>query len=76
MKLKKKTKIALIISVILIVLITIGIILITNKQKTKEEVETVKVINKVDKYGYQLKETKSKRYNWYKNSINLIFFKR
>ena len=62
MKLKKKTKIALIISVILIVLITIGIILITNKQKTKEEVETVKVINKVDKYGYQLKETKSKRY--------------
>ena len=62
MKLKKKSKIALIISVILIVLITIGIILITNKQKTKEEVETVKVINKVDKYGYQLKETKSKRY--------------
>ena len=61
MKLKKKTKIALIISIILIVLITIGIILITNKPKTKEE-ETVKVINKVDKYGYQLKETKSKRY--------------
>ena len=61
MKLKKKTKIALIISIILIVLITIGIILITNKPKTKEE-ETIKVINKVDKYGYQLKETKSKRY--------------
>ena len=61
MKLKKKTKIALIISIILIVLITIGIILITNKPKTKEE-ETVKVINKVDKYDYQLKETKSKRY--------------
>ena len=61
MKLRKKTKIALIISIILIVLITIGILLITNKQKTKEE-ETVKVINKVDKYGYQLKETKSKRY--------------
>ena len=61
MKLKKKTKIALIISIILIVLITIGIILITNKPKKKEE-EKVKVINKVDKNVYQLKETKSKRY--------------
>ncbi len=63
MKLKKSVKRKLIIGIVLVLLVAIGTFIIFNLPKDKEDkVEEVKVVNKVDKYGYELKETKSKRY--------------
>lgn len=60
MKLKKKVK------RLLILLIIVGLVLggyyIYSKINKKEEVKEIKVINKIDKYGYQLKENKPSKY--------------
>ena len=60
MKLKKKVK------RLLILLIIVGLVLggyyIYSKINKKEEVKEIKVINKIDKYGYELKENKPSKY--------------
>ena len=62
MKLKKKVKVILIVLTIIIILGVVGVIAIPMLSKNPKKEETVKVINEVEKYGYQLKETKTKRY--------------
>ena len=60
MKLKKKVKNTIVIVLVIIVAILIGLVVLnhTKKSKTKE----VKVVDKIDKYGYKLKETKTDTY--------------
>lgn len=60
MKLKKKPKI-IIISVLLLTAIGLGA-LIAAKTFEKPEIKEVKVLNKIDKYNYSLKDNKTKRY--------------
>ena len=63
MKLKKGVKKKLILAIILIAIIAVVAVVIMNLPKQdKEKVTEVKVVNEVEKYGYQLKETKSKKY--------------
>lgn len=63
MKLKKSVKRNIIIALILIVVLVVSVIVILNLPKKNQDTETpVKVVNEVEKYGYQLKETKSKKY--------------
>lgn len=63
MKLKKSVKRKLIIALILIIIVVIGALIVINlPKKENKPVEEVKVVNEVEKYGYQLKETKSKKY--------------
>ena len=62
MKLKKKVKILLISIVVIILLAILGVVVVKSTPQKKENDEPVKVINEVEKFGYQLKETKSKRY--------------
>lgn len=63
MKLKKSIKRKLLIVVILIIILVVGAVVVINLPKNeKKEVTEVKVVNEVEKYGYQLKETKSKKY--------------
>ena len=57
MKLKKSVKRKLIIALILIVIVVVGVVVVINlPKKAKEEKTEVKVVNEVEKYGYQLKE--------------------
>ena len=60
MKLKKKVKRLLLL--IIIVGLGLGGYYIYSKINKKEEVKEIKVINKIDKYGYQLKENKPSKY--------------
>ncbi len=60
MKLKKKAKRALLL-IVLIIAIIAGFF-IYNKVAKKETVKEVKVVNEIKKYGYQLKDNKSKKY--------------
>lgn len=60
MKLKKKVK-RLLILLIIVGLVLGGYYIYKNFGK-KEEVKEIKVINKIDKYGYQLKENKPSKY--------------
>lgn len=62
MKLKKGVKKKIIIAVVILLVVVLGIVLLNLPKKTKEKEEVVKVVNEVEKYGYELKETKSKRY--------------
>ena len=62
MKLKKGVKKKIIIAVVILLVVILGIVLLNLPKKTKEKEEVVKVVNEVEKYGYELKETKSKRY--------------
>lgn len=63
MKLKKSVKRKLIIALIFIIIVVIGALIVINlPKKEKKPAEEVKVVNEVEKYGYQLKETKSKKY--------------
>ena len=63
MKLKKGVKKKLILAIILIAIVAVVAVVIMNlPKKDKEKVTEVKVVNEVEKYGYQLKETKSKKY--------------
>ena len=60
MKLKKKVK-RFIVLILIIALGFVGYYIYKNIGK-KEEVKEIKVINKIDKYGYQLKENKPSKY--------------
>ena len=63
MKLKKSVKRKIMIALTLIVMVVIGTVIVLNlPKKDNDKVEEVKVVNEVEKYGYQLKETKSKKY--------------
>lgn len=63
MKLKKSVKRKLMLALIIIVIIVVGIVVVINlpKKENEKEVE-IKVVNEVEKYGYELKENKSKKY--------------
>ena len=62
----KKKLIKISITIILIILIIVGLCLggyyVYKNIGKKEEVKEIKVINKIDKYGYQLKENKTSKY--------------
>lgn len=60
MKLKKKVKRLLLL--IIIVGLGLGGYYVYKNIGKKEEVKEIKVINKIDKYGYQLKENKPSKY--------------
>ena len=60
MKLKKKVKRLLLL--IIIVGLCLGGYYVYKNIGKKEEVKEIKVINKIDKYGYQLKENKTSKY--------------
>lgn len=60
MKLKKKAK--RIILLIIIVVVAIAGLFIYKKTCSKEKVKEAKVVNEIKKYGYQLKDTKPKKY--------------
>ncbi len=60
MKLKKKVKVVFIL--LLLIALSVASFFIYKKITKKEETKEVKIINKIDKYGYSLKETKSSHY--------------
>ena len=62
MKLKKKAK-RLIIVLLIIIVILLGILFLNDKIFNKNKTQEVKIVNKIDKYGYNLKDTKTKRYH-------------
>lgn len=61
MKLKKKPKIILI-TLILLIIIAVSGILVYKTVFNKQEVQEAKVVNQIKKYGYTLKDNKSKKY--------------
>ena len=62
MRLKKKAKRVIVILLIIIVLL-LGVLFAGDKLFGKEKTKEVKIVNKIDKYGYSLKETKTKKYH-------------
>ena len=62
MKLKKKAK-RLIIILLVIIVILLGVLFVSDKLFNKDNGKEVKIVNKIDKYGYNLKDTKTKRYH-------------
>ncbi|MBQ3306993.1 MAG: hypothetical protein IJG68_02240 [Bacilli bacterium] len=65
MKLKKKVKQRLLTIIIIILFVCLGILIYKNfSGKTKSVTET-KIVSKIDKYGYNLKENKPKQYKAY-----------
>ena len=61
MKLKKKTKKALIFIIILLFII-LGVLVYLKFFDGKSSVKEAKVVNKIEKYGYQVKENKTSKY--------------
>ena len=68
MKLKKKVKRIIIIILILALIAVVGLYF-WKKRDVKPEVKEVKVLHKIDKYGYELKDTKSKKYQALYNEL-------
>jgi hypothetical protein len=62
MKLKKKAK-RIIIILLVIIVILLGVLFISDKFSNKGKVKETKIVNKIDEYGYNLKDTKTKRYH-------------
>ena len=62
MKLKKKAK-RLIVFLLIIILVLLGILFLSDKLSNKSKVKEVKIVNKIDKYGYNLKDSKTKKYH-------------
>ena len=62
MKLKKKAK-RLIIVLLVIIVILLGVLSLGDKFGNKTKVQEVKIVNEIDKYGYNLKDTKTKKYH-------------
>lgn len=62
MKLKKKAK-RLIIIVLILVVLVLGGFIIKDKFFGKNDVKETKVVNKIEKYGYNLKDSKTKKYH-------------
>ena len=62
MKLKKKAKKILII-LLLIIALSLGIYAFKDKIFGQSKVKETKIVNKIDKYGYNLKDSKTKKYH-------------
>ena len=60
MKLKKRVK-RIVITILIIILLVLGILVIKDKI-FKPKDEEIKVLNKIDEYGYSLKENKTSKY--------------
>lgn len=75
MKLKKKAKKLLIIILVIIVLI-LGIFVVKDKLFNKKEVKETKIVNKIDKYGYNLKDSKTKKYHQMFEELKKILSKK
>ena len=74
MKLKKKAKRLIVILLIIIVLL-LGVLFISDKFLGKEKVKEVKIVNKIDKYGYNLKDSKTKKYHKMFDELKTILSK-
>ena len=61
MKLKKKAK-RIILIILIIALIVLGGFVVKDKFFGNKEVKKAKIVNKIDKYGYNLKDSKPKEY--------------
>ena len=62
MKLKKKAK-RVIIILLLILAVLLLILVFGDKLGGKSKVKETQIVNKIDKYGYNLKDSKTKRYH-------------
>ena len=62
MKLKKKAK-RIIIILLLVIVVLLGYLFINENFLGKSKPKEVKIVNKIDKYGYNLKDSKTKKYH-------------
>jgi ABC-type Na+ efflux pump permease subunit len=62
MKLKKKVK-RVIVILLVIILVLLGIAIFGDKFSNKGKVKETKIVNKIDNYGYDLKDSKTKTYH-------------
>ena len=62
MKLKKKAK-RVIVILLIIILVLLGVLFVNDKFFSKNKVKEIKIVNKIDKYGYNLKDSKTKKYH-------------
>lgn len=62
MKLKKKTKRTLIILLLIVLFAVLGFLVYKNFSSSKSEVKETKIVSKIDKYGYKLKDNKPAAY--------------
>ena len=62
MKLKKKVKQRILTITILILLVCLGILIYKSFGEKQKSVKETKIVSKIDKYGYNLKEHKPKGY--------------
>ena len=62
MKLKKKVKRVIVILLVIIVIL-LGIAIYGDKFSNKGKVKETKIVNKIDNYGYDLKDSKTKTYH-------------
>ncbi len=62
MKLKKKAK-RIIVIVLVLIAIALGVFAFKDKLFGKDKVKETKVVNQIEKYGYNLKDNKTKRYH-------------
>ena len=62
MKLKKKAK-RIIVIVLVLIAIALGVFAFKDKLFGKDKVKETKVVNQIEKYGYNLKDNKPKRYH-------------
>ena len=62
MKLKKKAKRIIVILLLIIVVLLVALV-VSDKLGGKPKVQEVKIVNEIDKYGYNLKDTKTKKYH-------------
>ena len=75
MKLKKKAK-RLIVALLIIIVILLGILFVSDKIFNKDKVKEVKIVNKIDKYGYNLKNSKTKKYHKLFDELKKILSKK
>ena len=62
MKLKKKAK-RIIILLLLIIVVLLIVLVVSDKIGGTPKVKEVKIVNEIDKYGYNLKDSKTKKYH-------------
>jgi hypothetical protein len=62
MKLKKKVKKRIFILIIIALFILLGFLLYQNFKPKEKKVQEAKIVSKIDKYGYKLKDNKPSKY--------------
>ena len=62
MKLKKKAKRRIIMFLVIVLLVILGILLWKQLSNTEPQVKETKIVSKIDKYGYKLKDNKPTTY--------------